>query len=48
MLAFCQHVTGFLKLLLSMMSVCNYYHTVKNFGDKKAWQKGCCKGLAKN
>jgi len=20
---------------------------VKNFGDKKVWQKGCCNGLAK-
>jgi len=20
---------------------------VKNFGSKKVWQKGCCKGLAK-
>jgi len=25
----------------------NLYHMVKNFGSKKVWLKGCCKGLTK-
>jgi len=29
------------------MSVAKHFPQNGNFGGKKVWQKGCCKGLAK-
>jgi len=29
------------------ITLCKWYCTVKNFGGKEVWQKGCCKGLVK-